>query len=72
MESQKPKNFWPWIILGGFSLLIVLDGILAVVLGTDETRLSSQTATGDQADRKGLLLETTPKTAALQDLQGWV
>ncbi len=35
MELKQPKKFWPWIIFGGFGLLIVLAAIVAVSLGTN-------------------------------------
>jgi hypothetical protein len=71
MESMQPKKFWPWII-GGLSLLIVLACVLTVVFGAAGIRIVNQMAKGNQTERKGLSADTTPETAVLQDLQGWV
>ncbi len=73
MELKQPKKFWPWIIIGGFGLLIVLAAIVAVSLGTNEPPTGSQMANTTQTELTSLPTTTaTPKTAVLQDLQGWV
>ncbi len=53
MESRQQKKFWPWIIIGGFGLLIVLAAIVAVGLGTNETPTGSQMANAAQTAGKG-------------------
>ena len=72
MELKQLKKFWPWIIMGGFGLLIVLAVIVAVGLGTNETPTGDQMASATQTELTSLPTTTTPKTAVLQDLQGWV
>ena len=70
MELKQSKKFLPWAV--GYILLTILAIILTVVFGVDGTRASSQMANATQAEAKGLASETTPQTAVIQDLQGWV
>lgn len=71
MESKQSRKTWPWII-GGISLLLVIACIFTAVIGAVGIRVANQLGQKNQTKSISMSTKTTPETAVLQNLQGWV
>lgn len=71
MDSKKQQNPWPWILVGcGF--LGILACIFATVLGAGGFLIVNRATKGVPTAQEQLVVNATPKTAVLQNSQGWV
>ena len=71
MENKQARKTWLWII-GGCSFLLVTTCIFIVVFGALGIKVANQLGKKNQAKLISQSNKTTPETAVLQNLQGWV
>ena len=71
MELKQPRKTWPWII-GGCSLFLVIACIFTAVFGLLGFKVANQMGQRKSTESINLSTKTTPETAVLQNLQGWV
>ena len=71
MKSTKLQHLWPWI-LGGCSILVVLACLFTTVFGVFSLLGANRAGKTVNTTKQQISGGITPKTAQLQNLQGWV
>lgn len=71
MKSTKLQHLWPWI-LGGCSILVVSACLFTTVFGAFSLLGANRAVKTVDTTKQQFPAGITPKTAQLQNLQGWV